>query len=94
MSTFNLSQVTIPTPQPYNNKENNQQRENLCYVLLQAIGQAKQAGFTFADTQASLTIDVSGIESALRDLKYNSEVLDLGPIKIYLTGKTLSLVPV
>lgn len=94
MSTFDLSQVTIPTPQPYDNKDANKQRENLCYVLLQVVSQAKQAGFTLTDTQVSLTVDVTGIEDALRDLKYNSEVLDLGPIKIYLTGKTLSLVPV
>lgn len=89
MSTFNLSSVTIPTPQPYDDKEPTRQLENLSYVLLQMFDQAKQAGFTFNDA----TVDVSGIEQAVQDLKYNGQVIDLGPIKIFLTGKTVSLSP-
>jgi hypothetical protein len=93
MSTFNLSAVTIPTPQPYDDKEPTQQLENLSYVLLQIIEQAKASGFTFNDAQVTLTVDVSGVESAIRDLKYNSETLDLGPIRIHLTGKAVSISP-
>lgn len=91
MSTFNLTAVTIPTPQPYDDKDPQRQIENLSYVVLQILSQAKLAGFTFNDAQVSLTVDVSGIESAIRDLKYNGEIIDLGPIKLYLTGKTISL---
>jgi hypothetical protein len=94
MSTFNLTPVTIPTPQPYDDKDPTRQLENLSYVLLQMLDQAKTAGFTFSDAQAELSVDVSGIEAAIQDLKYNSQVIDLGPIKIFLTGKTVSLSPI
>jgi hypothetical protein len=92
MSTFNLSAVTIPTPEPYDKKDPQKQLENLSYVLLQIISTAKLAGFTFNDAQGGLSVDVSGLEGAIRDLKYNEQVLDLGVARLQFLGKTVSMI--
>jgi hypothetical protein len=94
MADFTLSAVTIPTPEPYDDKDPQRQLENLAFVLLQMIQQAKTAGFVFSDVAANAGgVDLTDITQAVNDLKYNGEVIDLGPIQIHLTGKTLSVFP-
>ena len=87
MAEFNLTQITIPTPQPYEKNNDNRQRENLCYVLLQMLAQAKSAGFVFREYQPAsvcMTADLSGVETKLDELKWNTILLDLWPLgKIY-----------
>ncbi len=85
MAEFGLTQLTIPTPQPYNDKKPTQQLENLCYVALQMIAQAKQAGFVIRENQATvLDVNLTGVETKLEELKWNTVVLDLWPLgKIY-----------
>ena len=85
MAEFGLTQVTIPTPQPYDDKDENRQRENLCYVALQMLSQAKQAGFVFQDSQtAVMNVNLEGVETKLDELKWNTIILDLWPLgKIY-----------
>jgi hypothetical protein len=77
MAEFGLTQLTIPTPQPYDAKDPTRQLENLCYVALQMLSFAKAAGFVVRD-------NLAGVETKLDELKWNTIVLDLWPLgKIY-----------
>jgi hypothetical protein len=82
MASFGLTGITVPTPEPYNDENVHKQRENLAYVVLQMIAQAKQEGFTISD---------SGIEDAIKTLQWNTVMLDLGPIKILLDNTSLAV---
>lgn len=73
--------LIVPTPEPYNETAPNKQRENLAYVALQMIGQMQQTG----------DVIEPGLTQAVQDLKYNGQIIDLGPLKIQLTGQTLSI---
>lgn len=102
MADLSLTHITIPTPEPYNKSKSDQQRENLAYVALQVLQEAKQDGFTLSDGLVtaieSLTlagsggeVDLSGIEQALRDLRFNSMVVDFGPFRLEFDGRTWTL---
>lgn len=85
MAEFGLTQLTIPTPQPYDDKDPTQQLENLCYVALQLLGLAKSAGFVVRENQATvLDVSLAGVETKLDELKWNTILLDVWPLgKIY-----------
>lgn len=77
MAEFNLTQVTVPTPQPYDANDPTRQVENLCYVALQLLALAKDAEFVVRD-------NLAGVETKLDELKWNTILLDLWPLgKVY-----------
>jgi hypothetical protein len=78
-----LSQLTIPTPEPFDKSQPERQRENLAYVAMQVLDLFKQAGVQIS----SRGLDGS-ISQGLLDLQYEGVVLDLGPIKVIKTHKT------
>lgn len=49
MAVMHLSQLTIPTPEPYDKQAAQKQIENLCYVLLQLLVLGKAAGVVIDD---------------------------------------------
>lgn len=51
MAYITLSGVTIPTPQPYSDKDPLKQQENLAYVQLQVCQQLQAANFRIPDAQ-------------------------------------------
>jgi hypothetical protein len=62
MAVINLANLTIPTPQPYDKKEPQQQMENLCYVLLQLFVLGKAAGVVLDDQRLlAITTAINGI---------------------------------
>lgn len=92
--TLSLAPVTIPTPEPYDAAHPDKQRENCAYVALQVLAQAKQQGvkLTYTDIDgAPIGWRLDGVERATRDLAWNGQVIDLGPIQIVLTNRTLSI---
>ena len=69
MATFAFSGLTIPTPQPYDSHDDNRQRENLCYVLLQVFLLAKSTGMSIDDQGLiNLHVDLFNITEKLEDL--------------------------
>lgn len=87
-----LTNITIPTPQPYDKNDSNRQRENYYYVMLQLLGVAKTNGETVSfNPSSSLSVDVDAIVQALQDLQYNGEIIDLGELRIRLEGRVKSL---
>lgn len=78
---IDFSSLTIPTPGPYQDTNPHRQRENLCYVLLQILGQLNTNAVELPD------IDVV---KALKDLQFNHIVFDLGAIRIILDGRTVT----
>jgi len=93
--TIDFSQTTVPTPEPYDDKDVCRQRENLAYVANQLLSQAQQQGvklvYTDVDEGALEGLRLDGVERATKDLIWNSQVIDLGPIKIVLTSRSLSI---
>lgn len=87
MGDINFSLLTIPTPEPYDAKDDRRQHENLCYVLNQLLVQAQNAGFVLSDQ----IINLSGIVQGIQDLQHEGVLLDLGCIKVIKTGKTGSV---
>jgi len=103
MADITFQAVTVPTPEPYAKRDSEKQRENLAYVMLQLIAQAKQAGFVLPDKAGlqdvfdNMTVNVSvempaldGIEQAIHDLKFNSVTFTLGNASFVFDGKTLT----
>jgi hypothetical protein len=104
MATINFTTLTIPTPEPYYNKDPQKQLENLCYVLLQLCQLAKNAGVSLNDQDLpniktaiqnlSFTVpatDLQGLIDAIAALQFNAETIDLGDVTITLSGKTVTL---
>jgi len=88
MAYINLSGVTVPTPQPYDDKFDTRNAENFYFVALQIFQLLKDAAFKVPDKDETATETVK----AIQDLQYNGETLDLGPLQITFTGKTISVI--
>ena len=88
--------LTIPTPEPYDDKDENQQRENFFYVVNQIFTQAKAQNLTLTDllSQGTLSLDSTAFEEltgAVKDLQFNSMTIDFGPFQLQFDGRTFSL---
>jgi hypothetical protein len=96
--TLDFSQLTIPTPEPYDGGAKDKQRENLAYVVLQLIALAKQSGvkltYTDVDTPPTTGLRLDGIELATKELIWNGQTIDLGPFKIILHNRAILINPV
>jgi hypothetical protein len=84
MATIYLTNLTVPTPTPYSAEDPLKNLGDLCYVLLQIAQQAQQAQFEISDQGAANLLE---IKSAVDALAYNGQVLDMGDLKLILTGK-------
>lgn len=104
MAEITFASLTIPTPQPYDNKDTQRQLENVCYVVLQMCQQAKTAGVVIDDQRLaaiatainglSLSVppaDLQGVEQAIKDLQYNGVTAKFGNLLLYFSGKATSL---
>lgn len=92
--TLDFSQTTVPTPEPYDDQYEHRQRENLAYVVNQLFSQAQQQGvkLTYTDTdEAPVGLRLDGVELATKDLIWNNQVIDLGPIKIVLMNRAVAI---
>jgi len=85
-----LTQLTIPTPEPFDKTQPERQRENLAYVGMQILSLFKQAGVTISSkiVDGSMTIDVDGLTQAVNDLQFQGIILDSNGTQIYLTRKS------
>lgn len=99
MAEIEFSLLTVPTPEPYDKKDERRQEENFYYVLNQLFVLAKNAGFVLSDEVTNPTppggdidINLDGVEQAIRDLQFIGTLLDLGHIKVIKTGKTGSVI--
>lgn len=81
---ISLETTTIPTPQPYDAAAPHQQVENLCYVLLQILDQAKANG-------ESLSLSVTELTAAVQSLAFNNQEVQLGALTLRSCGKSLTL---
>lgn len=101
MADISLSNLTAPTPEPYDRTQPEKQRENLAYVLLQVFSLAKDAGFVIPDKaglqsmfeNVTLSVEIAsleGVETAIKDLKFNSLTFSLGNASFVFDGKTLT----
>lgn len=92
-----LTTITIPTPQPYDEKNPTQQQENYYYVWLQIFQAAKTADERVnLDPSTSLTVDLTDLIQAVKDLSLNGQELSIplleGPeITLKFTHRSLSL---
>lgn len=94
MANISLNQLTVPTPQPYSKNEPTRNQENVCFCCLQLLQLAKDANFTLTDT---LTVNVgglelTGVENAIKDLKFNSITIDMGAWQFLFDGKSPTLI--
>lgn len=97
MATINLNQLTIPIPQPYSRSEPTRNQEDLAFVLLQLLELAKEAGFAVSDqlniTVSGVEVNLTGVENALKDLKFNSLTFDLGDkYRLVFDGRSPSII--
>lgn len=103
MADISLETTTIPTPEPFDKTQPEKQRENLAYVLLQMLSAGKSAGFTipdkdelsaiFSSIQISAdisTVNLDGVEQAIRDLRFNSVTLTIGNMQWQFDGKVIT----
>ena len=97
---IDLSTITIPTPEPYQKNEPDQQRENLAFVVLQVIETIKQQNPIFdvdivqaiKDLQLQ-TAPMSEIVQAIKDLQFQTAHITVGEIlDIQVSRKTLSVI--
>jgi hypothetical protein len=93
--TLDFTLITAPTPEPYQKKEPDQQRENLAYMVNQLFAQAKQQGvkltYTDVDEGDTVGLRLDGVALAAGDLAWNGQVIDLGPFKIVLFNKSIAI---
>ena len=102
MATITFSTLTIPTPQPYDNKNSSRNLEDMCYVILQILQQAKTAGVVISDQglaaittaigNLSLSVppaDFEELTQAVQDLRFNSITLDFGRFRMFYDGKNV-----
>lgn len=80
MATINLSILTIPTPEPYDAAHPTRQWENLCFVFLQGLWQAKQAEWAESDAVSGGggSVDLTTVNAQLTTL---AEAFDLSGIE-------------
>jgi len=91
---INFANVTIPTPQPFDKNQPEQNRENMAYIVAQILQELKTNGFTLTFPETStvtgdLTTLLTQIKEALDALKYNDEVIELGNLLIHHKGVTI-----
>jgi len=98
MAEIEFSLLTVPTPEPYDDKDERRQQENFYYVLNQLFVLAKNARFVLSDqvtnptTNVEMNANLEGVETAIRDLQFEGMLLDLGNLKVLRTGKTGSII--
>jgi len=80
MATILLSQLTIPTPEPYQKNEPTKQLENVCYVLLQMLVIGKTSGMILDDQR------LPAIKTAIQNLSLTVNPADLTTINQQLTA--------
>ena len=76
--TVPFNTLTIPTPEPYEKKKSDQQRENFYYVLNQLLLHAAAAGWELPDPADLL--------QALQDLQFENLECDFGFVKVNISG--------
>ena len=97
MATIDLADVLIQTPQPYNASQPTRNQEIAALIFIQIVDLFKQEGPQL-DLPPKVEVDLNNavvlvnkleeILLALKDLRFNGQVLDLGFLKIVLTNKT------
>lgn len=83
-----LGAITIPTPEVYDPEFPHRNQENFYRSMLQILQQLSAISFEIADSEET---EKNILVSAIQDLKFNGETLDLGPLQITFTGKTISV---
>lgn len=83
-----LTNITIPTPEPFDKQAATRNQENYYYVYLQLLQAAKTAGesVTFNPSTA-LSMDLSAVVQALHDLQFNGQIFDFGGLRLKFEGK-------
>lgn len=79
MHSIDFDAITVPTPAAYDAADPHKQRENLAYVLNQALG------------QLTGEIDIDAVD-AIDALSVSGEVLQLPGFRVTRAGRVLSLV--
>lgn len=101
MAFIDLSTVSVPTPQPYNDKAPTQNSENFYFAALQILQSLQAASFKVGDkdqantianaiTNLSLSVppaDMTALTQAVKDLKLTDAVIDFGFCRVYLSGQ-------
>lgn len=82
--------ITIPTPEPYDEKDAARQRENFFFVVNQILTQAKAEGLTVSALLSQGTV-LEELRDAVKDLQFNSMTIDFGPFQLQFDGRTFSL---
>lgn len=81
MAFINLGLTTIPTPEPYSDKDEHKQRENLCFVLLQLFALGQSVGFKLPDKdEITLLTDKLDALIAALPMSGTGSPADLTPI--------------
>jgi hypothetical protein len=88
MAAIDLKLLTIPLPQPYDDKDPDRQRENWAYVKLQVADLIKQAVIADPVSAGLLEID---LVSAIHALQFNHATVKIGDVEIVLTSSTASV---
>lgn len=83
MASVNLSAITVPTPEPYDDKDPQRQAENLCYVLNQLLAAGKAAGWAIPDP--------ADVLAAIEALPFQNFEISFGDVAIRLGPKTATV---
>jgi hypothetical protein len=87
-----LQNITIPTPEPYDDKDPTRQQENYYYVYLQLLQAAKTAGEQVSfNPSTALSVDLSDLTAAVQSLAFNNEEFRLGALTIRFCGKVVTI---
>lgn len=88
MGDITFASLTIPTPQPYDDKDEHRQRENFYYVLNQIFQEAQAQNMTLADVMGQGTLaNLTELTQAVRDLADLNVVIDRGTHRIEIFGR-------
>ncbi len=90
-----LTNITIPTPQPYDKQSPTRQQEDYYYVWLQIMQTAKAAGESVTlNPSTSLNVDLAELVTAIKDLACTGERIEIPTLglKLVRIGKTLTLI--
>jgi hypothetical protein len=87
---IDLSTLTIPTPEPYDKKNPEQQRENMAFVALQILQQVAAFG-TILEIPTTIGVEpngsMQGVEDAIRDLLAVGYSVKIGPVTFVKHGQ-------
>lgn len=87
-----LTNITVPTPEPYSKNDPSRNQENLAYVQLQIYEAAKTAGESVSfNPSTSLSVDLAELIAAIEALQHNGQVFDFGQFRIFFDGKTATI---